>query len=268
MQSRRTYLEQRTARKNVNRSYLKVKYLARIRFLLSVWIAFTLSPTITANAQQQFLVPGGSPVLLDVPSIQEIKFSTVVQQQYDFSCGSAALATLLTHHYERSTSEENAFRKMWEVGDQDRISKLGFSLFEMRNYLRSINLLADGFKVSLGRLEEIGVPGIALIDDNGYRHFVVVKGVSPKKVLVGDPAKGLYTMNRERFEKIWDGTVLFIRSELATGKKNFNRYDEWKFAPSSPFDRAQELEPLQSVTLNQTRPSFSGFTISVESGVE
>ena len=32
-------------------------------------------------------------------SIKEARFSAMVRQQYDFSCGSAALSTLLTYHY-------------------------------------------------------------------------------------------------------------------------------------------------------------------------
>lgn len=219
-----------------------------------------------AHAGEILVMTGGSYLRVDVESLQERKFETITRQRFDFSCGSAALATLLTHHYDMDTGEAEPLQAMWQVGDQSRIKELGFSLFEMKAYLENRGLLADGFKLSLDRIEEIGVPGIALIDEKGYRHFVVVKGITKKHVLVGDPSTGIKTMKRKKFEKIWDGTILFIRSDVATGKENFNKIADWRLSPSSPFDRALDKETLQSFTLNQTRPSFSGFSIDIPRG--
>ena len=221
--------------------------------------AVFLAAAPPAHAGDLLISSGGAAPRIKVASMAERKFATVIRQQYDFSCGSAALATLLTHHYGRPTSETDAFKAMWEVGDQNRIRELGFSLLEMKRYLESLDLKADGFKVSLGRVQEIGVPGIALIDVRGYRHFVVVKGVTDKTVLVGDPSAGVVSMSRRTFEERWDGVILFIRSEVQRGKENFNRVEDWRLRPSSPKDRAFETESLQSHLLNQTRPSFSGF---------
>lgn len=208
------------------------------------------------------IVAGGINARVKVVSMAERKFSTVVRQQYDFSCGSAAVATLLTHHYNRPTTETDAFRAMWDVGDKERIRNLGFSLLEMKRYLESTGLKADGFSLTIDRIQEIGVPGIALIDVRGYKHFVVIKGITDEVVLVGDPSSGVASMPRNVFEDRWDGTILFIRSEVLVGKANFNRIEDWRLAPSSPYDRAMDNEALQSLHLHQTRPSFSGAAIS------
>ena len=155
---------------------------------------------------------------------------------------------------------------MWAVGDQARIRELGFSLLEMKKYLESINLKADGFQVSLDRIQEIGVPGIALIEVRGYRHFVVIKGITDKTILVGDPSTGIASFPRSEFEKRWDGVILFIRSDVALGKANFNNLKDWRLTPSSPYDRAMDTESLQTYLLNQTRLSSSGFDISTTLG--
>jgi uncharacterized protein len=49
---------------------------------------------------------------LNVPtsSIAARKFKEIVRQQYDFSCGSAALATLLTFHYGHAIDERSPSR--------------------------------------------------------------------------------------------------------------------------------------------------------------
>lgn len=215
----------------------------------------------SAHAGDLVFQSGGGASRIKVQSLLERKYATVVRQQFDFSCGSAAIATLLTHHYGRLTSESDAFQAMWAAGDQARIRKLGFSLLEMKNFLEASGLRADGFNLTLDRVREIGVPGIALIDESGYRHFVVIKGFAHGKVLVGDPARGLRTLSPKKFQQLWDGTILFVRSDLATGKKNFNNARDWKLTPVGPADRALDRESLQAAHLDQVRSSFSGFAI-------
>lgn len=241
----------------LNKKRLGQKILALMAVIFS---SFSFSAPTFAGDLQLFV--GGSSPRVKVVSMAERKYQTVVKQQFDFSCGSAALATLLTYHYDRPTTEEEAFRAMWEVGDQERIRKLGFSLLEMKRYLESEKLKADGFVLTLDRIQEIGVPGIALIDVRGYKHFVVIKGITKEVVLIGDPSSGVTSMPRHIFEDRWDGTILFIRSDVLRGKASFNRVADWRLAPSAPHDRALDLESLQSVSINQTRPSTSGFTIN------
>ncbi len=234
------------------------------RFGAGAAIALALSflGSFGARAGDIDFFVGGASARVPVVSMAERKFATVVRQQYDFSCGSAALATLLTFHYDRETSETDAFKAMWDVGDQNRIRELGFSLLEMKRYLESLNLKADGFVLSLDRVQEIGVPGIALVDVRGYKHFVVIKGITDEVVLIGDPSAGVISLPRNIFEQRWDGTILFIRSDVVRGKQSFNQVADWRLAPSAPHDRALDDESLQSLYLNQTRPSFSGFTIN------
>ncbi len=216
----------------------------------------------SAAAAMDFgVVGGGVRPNVDVATFSERKFETVVRQQFDFSCGSAALATLLTHHYGRPTTETDAFTRMWEVGDKERIKKLGFSLLEMKKYLEDEGLRADGFRLTLDRVEEIGVPGIALIEVRGYRHFVVIKGMDDRRVIVGDPSAGVVSRSRKEFEKHWDGVILFVRSDVKRGKAGFNMAADWSVSPTGPGHRAMDNETLQSMLLSQTRPTFSGFSI-------
>src|ERR1700754_3420548 len=56
---------------------------------------------------------------IQLTSYSEIPFQTVVRQRYDYSCGSAALATLLKFHYAIDTNEADVFTAMYAVGDQD-----------------------------------------------------------------------------------------------------------------------------------------------------
>lgn len=176
---------------------------------------------------------------LRVSSYRDIPFKTVVRQQFDFSCGSAAIATLLTYHFERPTTEKEAFVAMYEMGDKEKIKKNGFSLFEIKQYLESIGYRADGFRVDLDRLERVGIPVIVLIEWQSYKHFVVIKGVRDGRVLVGDPAIGLKIMKREEFMGYWkDGIAFAIHNADFIGRKHFNDEAEWHGGPKAPLSAA------------------------------
>lgn len=187
-------------------------------------------------------------------SLQESKFSQVVRQQYDFSCGSAALATLLTFHYDRETIEQDAFAAMYATGDKEKIAAAGFSLLDMKTYLESIGFVADGYQSSLDTLQSAGVPAIALINYRGYRHFVVVKGMKDGEVLIGDPALGIKFMARSEFEALWENGVLFIiKNKPQVGQQHFNLVSEWNLLARAPLGTALSADTLAGLTVGLPR---------------
>lgn len=111
------------------------------------------------------LVPGlGGGLQLEVESYQEKRFSSIMRQQYDFSCGSAAVASLLSYHYEHKVTEAEVFRGMFSLADPDKVRREGFSMLDMKRYLESEGYLADGFRLPLtGMREKVALPAIALV---------------------------------------------------------------------------------------------------------
>jgi uncharacterized protein len=198
-------------------------------------------------------VPHGGSYRMPVTSLKQARFATTVPQHYDFSCGSAATATLLTYQYGLPVSEMEVFLQMYNNGDQAKIRREGFSLLDMRRYLKSKGFEADGFELPLDKLLEEGVPAIVLLNDRGYRHFVVVKGMRNGRVLLGDPAKGTRAMPRSRFEALWDNRVLFVvhnRRELA----RFNQGSDWRTAPPAPLDMGIQRDGLRNIAMPKRGP--------------
>lgn len=183
---------------------------------------------------------------LHLTSYAEIPFRTVIHQQFDYSCGSAALATLLHFQYHKPTNEAEVFKAMYEVGDQDRIQKLGFSLLDMKKYLSSIGYQADGFRISLKEVQDAAIPAIALIQVGSYKHFVVIKGVVGDHVLIGDPALGLREYNSADFEKLWNGIAFLIHDQPASeADPVFNSAEDWRrWAEAHPLTAANVIQPL------------------------
>ncbi len=187
-------------------------------------------------------------------SLQEQKFSEVVRQQYDFSCGSAALATLLTFHYDHRTDEQTAFGAMYAAGDKDKITAAGFSLLDMKRYLERIGYQADGYQASLDTLAEAAVPAIVMINHRGYRHFVVIKGIRNGEVLIGDPALGLKYLSRGEFEATWANRILFIiKNNPEIGRRQFNVESVWQKLAKAPLGSALDRESLASLTVTLPR---------------
>jgi uncharacterized protein len=186
--------------------------------------------------------------------LAEIRFRTTIRQKFDFSCGSAAVATLLTHHYQRPVSEEDVIKVMYAKGDQAKIQREGFSLLDMKLYLESVGFQADGFEATVDQIVKFGAPGILLVQDNGYKHFVVMKGVQNGKVLLGDPALGSRIMAREEFEKIWVSHIFFVvhnNRELA----QFNVPSHWYVRPVAFLSDAIGRDSLAAITLLRPDPA-------------
>lgn len=198
---------------------------------------------------------------LKLTSYAEIPFRTVIHQQFDYSCGSAALATLLRFHYLRQTTEAEIFKAMYDVGDQAQIQKVGFSLLDMKKYLSSIGYQADGFRVSLAELGQASTPAIALIQLGSYKHFVVIKGVVGDQVLVGDPAFGLRTFKAGDFLKMWNRVAFVVHDTPDAPTPLFNGREDWqRWADFHPLAAAITLPPLAPFlrdlrTIYQIRPS-------------
>ena len=206
---------------------------------------------VAAGAGEARAEMAGNQFRVGVKSLAELRFQSVVKQQYDFSCGSAAVATLLTHHYDMETPESDVFDAMWEVGNQDRIREVGFSLLDMRNYLASRGMRADGFRLTMEKLEKLRVPAIALIETRGYKHFVVVIGVERGlgRVLVADPAEGMRAMRKGEFEEAWNGVLFLIRNRSEVALASFNQDDDWSITPAAPLGTALSTQSLGSLTI-------------------
>jgi predicted double-glycine peptidase len=217
-------------------------------------LGLLLTHICAKSATPGLLSLGGTPYVIKLTSIKESKFKATTRQQYDFSCGSAAVATLLTHHYGHPTSEQEVFEAMFAKGDQQKIRREGFSLLDIKDYLKRHRFQADGFELPLVKLLESGLPAIVLIAEKGYHHFVVIKGMRDGRVLIGVPSVGTRAVSQTSFESIWVDKLLFVihnRIEQAV----FNREADWQVTPRAPLRAGLQVDGLANVTLPKFGPT-------------
>jgi uncharacterized protein len=146
-----------------------------------------------------------------VRSLLEIRREGVVLQQWDASCGAAALATVLTHTFKDPVSERSVAHAMLRQTDPLRVRvRGGFSLLDMKRYAESRGYLGTGYRdVSMEELLAMRSP-IVPIDERGDPHFVVVSGLRDGRLLIADPAFGNRTISLERFRAAWKGNIAFV----------------------------------------------------------
>lgn len=225
---------------------------------LRTLIAGLLCVVAAAPAAAEVRLTGpetGGSYQLQVMTWWDIPFRTVIRQRYDFSCGSAAVATLLTYHYDAPTSETMPFRAMWEKGDREAIRKVGFSMLDMKNYLASRGYRAEGFRLTVDQLRQVKRPTIVLMDLKGFKHFVVIKGVQNDRVLTGDSVLGLNEYSFKDFEDHWNGIALAI---VEGGKKrpSFNLAGDWGPWSQAPLEKDGSLHVSAGDLTNHLPPQY------------
>jgi predicted double-glycine peptidase len=160
-----------------------------------------------------------------VRSMMEIRQQKIVMQQFDLSCGAAALATLLRYQHGESVTERDVAiglvgrREYLENPDILR-ARQGFSLLDMNRYVDSIGYEGAALgAVTYGDLLDLA-PAIVPVRVHGYNHFVVFRGAVGDNVLLGDPAYGNRTMSRARFVAAWVDYADFGHVAFAVNRRD------------------------------------------------
>jgi predicted double-glycine peptidase len=206
--------------------------MMRMREALPVVLACLCAQGAEAGSVELPFQIGGA-YSIPATSMREARYLAMVRQQYDFSCGSAALSTLLTYHYAYPVTEQVVFEEMFAKGEQEKIRKEGFSLLDMKRYLEAHGFEADGFEAPLAKLAKAAIPAIVLISDHGYNHFVVVKGMRDRRILIGDPSGGTRAIAEKKFESMWVNGILFVINDHRNIAA-FNRDSDWRVAVQAP----------------------------------
>jgi len=221
------------------------------RFMVFLSLILLMLPAYAGTINLPGIIGGGH-LSMTVSSIAEQRFQTVYKQRYDFSCGSAALASLLSFHYDDVVDEFSVFQNMFKQGDQQKIRQHGFSLLDMKLYLSRRGYASNGFRISLEQLAAAKIPAITVINNNGYMHFVIIKGSNEREVLVGDPALGLKVINREEFEKMWGKQIIFvIQDNKEIASNYYEDQTEWKLRVKAKLGLAVDRSSLGLFNLLQ-----------------
>ncbi|WP_150913006.1 C39 family peptidase [Marinobacter halotolerans] len=146
-----------------------------------------------------------------VEPLVEQKFRNIVRQAYDYSCGSAALTTVLNFYLGRSLGERQVMEGLLHYGEKERIvQRRAFSMLDMKRLVTALGYPSGGFRATIEDLVDLDHPAIVPIQHAGFKHFVVLRTIREGRVFIADPAVGNLSFTLAQFEEKWDDNVLFI----------------------------------------------------------
>jgi predicted double-glycine peptidase len=167
----------------------------------------------------------------------------VVKQRMDYSCGAAALATIMRYYFEDNVTEQDILtdilKRMSKEDLVDRQTK-GLSMLDLQEAAGRRGYQAVGVKLPLDSLPELGGPILVHLETREYRHFAILKGTAEDRIYLADPSRGNMRMPLFRFEKEWS------RLALVLGKESFGM-------PESHGMTVRPAHPVQNEVLAARR---------------
>jgi predicted double-glycine peptidase len=183
-----------------------------------------------------------------VTPASQLQNKGITKQTYDYSCGSAALATLLNSYIGEELSERQVIAGLLRYGNKENIKqRRAFSLLDMKKFVQVLGYKGVGYQASLDDLLSLQRPCIIPITVFGYRHFVVFKGIHQGHIFFADPWWGNTSYPLAQFENNWYRHALFMvypkqgASELKALrlKEEDLRFIDEDMAMSTIFNRRQ-----------------------------
>jgi len=195
--------------------YLFCSLIIFLSWLIIILSWVLCAPAKLHAAETPFFLPGGGIFAKNVKSFKERRMNKVVSQTVDFSCGAAALATLLRYHFGHEITEKEVTLGMFEHGDKEEIRKRGFSMLDMKRFATSRGMQVEGYKIKdISTLEKLKIPVIVIIETARYKHFVVLRKVDDQFAYLSDPSWGNRKMRIEDFQKSWNQVILALTGPL------------------------------------------------------
>jgi predicted double-glycine peptidase len=163
----------------------------------------------------------------NIKTWNEFKWKNIARQGYDYSCGSASLATLTQGYFDDTWLEPVILTVLVETLPKneaaDRV-KNGFSLLDLKRAANTLGYNVAGVKLKPEAIFHLAGPVIVRLKKGQWEHFTVFRGIHNDRVFLADPARGNLRIPLFEFYDQWDGTI------LALDKENFEVPDQYPLA--------------------------------------
>ena len=156
---------------------------------------------------------------IQVQSWKQLRDQGIEKQDLDYSCGSAAVATILRSYYGVQVYEKDILKQVRNLGNDGSAS---FS--DLQKAVQAFGFKATGIATDFDTLKTIKIPVLLYLQYRDQDHFSVLRGISDSHVLLADPSWGNRTFTAHQFRKLWEqnslkGKVLVIVPNGETTKK-------------------------------------------------
>jgi hypothetical protein len=148
-----------------------------------------------------------------VESWQSLKRQNVVMQQTDYSCGAAALATVIRYYWGDPVTEADFLKTILTNLSPEELReriKNGLSMTDLRRAAVAKGYLASIGRIGLKDLTELKAPVIVRIKEDQYDHFVVLRGLVNDRIFLADPTRGNIRVPICKFSEQWEDRAILV----------------------------------------------------------
>lgn len=157
-------------------------------------------------------------------SMKDLKYAGVVNQSLDYTCGPAALATLMTSLGTPVSESDVLEHLLTDIGADDLtlryVKRQGFSLLDLKKEAERAGFAANAFMISFEVLSSLKNPAVIFLHEEDSEHFSVLRGVDGYgKIHLADPYFGNVVWSQSRFIKAWTKNgkgVVLVAEKIAT----------------------------------------------------
>lgn len=186
----------------------------RLTLALSLSTLASLTPGWTVRAERAPIRDADHVIRKRVCSYQELQRRNVVMQSRDYSCGAAALATLVKYYWGDPVTEETFLLAVDRVltDPAERLERIenGLTLTDLRLAAVDEGYLATSARLSIAELRAAKVPLIVGIVVDGYDHFVVYRGADDYYVYLADSSRGNLRLPIWEFRCQWQKNAVLV----------------------------------------------------------
>lgn len=165
----------------------------------------------------------------------EFKNENLTRQEYDYSCGSASLSTILKYYYgldigEKEILDDILKSKGYDITKKEKLEEedMALSFLDLAQYSNNKGLKAVGLALDLGSLCKLKAPVILFVKIRKNEHFTIYKNMDKNYVYLADPSLGNIKVKISKFKEMfyqrddlkYPGKILAIVPVTYTQKKS------------------------------------------------
>lgn len=160
-------------------------------------VSILFSQVVNASAHINYWSSIGS---LPVKTWKQLRDADLEKQDLDYSCGSAATATILRSFYGSEVYEKDILDEVTRIGDDGTAS---FS--DLQQAVTKFDYKAVGISANFEKLKTIKIPAVVYLRYRDKDHFSVIRGINKQGVVwLGDPSWGNRKFSQQQFKAMWE----------------------------------------------------------------
>jgi predicted double-glycine peptidase len=178
----------------------------------------TTSKVACACGSLVILTGAGEPVSRP-KSYLSLRYSHVIRQKLDYSCGAASLATVLSYFLQTRTTESDILtivQRRYQIPEWKGKVKEGLSFEDLQYAARQVGFNAEGGSIGFAGLRKLQAPVIVHLNKGTFQHFSVLRGFEGGAALLADSITGNTRLPPEVFFRQYTGVALAVWQEGKT----------------------------------------------------